>query len=151
MKIIAQNKKARFEYFIEETYEAGISLKGTEVKSIRQGHVNIKEAYAEIKDGEVFITGMHISPYEMGNIHNVDPLRVRKLLLHKREIVKLIGLTTQKGYALIPLNIYLNDKGYIKIELAVGKGKKLYDKRQSLAKKDAQRSIEKAFRDSQKQ
>lgn len=151
MKIIAQNKKARFEYFIEETYEAGISLKGTEVKSIRQGQVNIKEAYAEIKDGEVFITGMHISPYEMGNIHNVDPLRVRKLLLHKREIAKLIGLTTQKGYALIPLNIYLNDKGYIKIELAVGKGKKLYDKRQSLAKKDAQRSIEKAFRDSQKQ
>ena len=151
MKIIAQNKKARFEYFIEETYEAGISLKGTEVKSIRQGQVNIKEAYAEIKDGEVFITGMHISPYEMGNIHNVDPLRVRKLLLHKREIATLIGLTTQKGYALIPLNIYLNDKGYIKIELAVGKGKKLYDKRQSLAKKDAQRSIEKAFRDSQKQ
>ncbi len=151
MKIIAQNKKARFEYFIEETYEAGISLKGTEVKSIRQGQVNIKEAYAEIKDGEVFITGMHISPYEMGNIHNVDPLRVRKLLLHKREIAKLIGLTTQKGYALIPLNIYITDKGYIKIELAVGKGKKLYDKRQSMAKKDAQRTIQKAFKDAQKE
>ena len=150
LKIVAQNKKARFEFFIEETYEAGISLKGTEVKSIRQGKANIKEAYAEIKDGEVFVTGMHISPYEMGNIYNVDPLRVRKLLLHKREINKLIGYTTQKGYTLVPLKIYINDQGKIKIELAVAKGKKLYDKRQDMAKKDAKRTIEKAFKETQK-
>jgi SsrA-binding protein len=150
MKIIAQNKKARFEYSIEETYEAGISLKGTEVKSIRQGKVNIKEAYAEIRDGEVFITSMNISPYEMGSIYNVDPLRDRKLLLHKREIQKLIGLTTQKGYTLVPLKIYINDQGKIKIELAVAKGKKLYDKRQDMAKKDAKRTIEKAFKETQK-
>ncbi len=150
MKIIAQNKKAWYEYFIEETFEAGISLKGTEVKSIRQGKANIKEAYAEIKSGEIFVTGMHISPYEMGNIYNEDPLRIRKLLLHKREINKLIGYTTQKGYTLVPLKIYITEKGLVKVEIAVAKGKKLYDKRQSLAKKDAQRSIEKAFRDSQK-
>lgn len=150
MKIIAQNKKARFEYSIEETYEAGISLTGTEVKSIRQGKVNIKEAYAEIRDAEVFITGMNISPYEMGSIYNVDPLRDRKLLLHKREIQKLIGLTTQKGYTLVPLKIYINDQGKIKIELAVAKGKKLYDKRQDMAKKDAKRTIEKAFKETQK-
>ena len=150
MKLIAQNKKARFEYSIEETYEAGISLTGTEVKSIRQGKVNIKEAYAEIRDAEVFITGMNISPYEMGSIYNVDPLRDRKLLLHKREIPKLIGLTTQKGYTLVPLKIYINDQGKIKIELAVAKGKKLYDKRQDMAKKDAKRTIEKAFKETQK-
>jgi len=150
MKIVAQNKKARFEFFIEETYETGISLKGTEVKSIRQGKVNIKEAYAEIRDGEVFITGMHISPYEMGNIYNVDPLRIRKLLLHKREIQKLIGYTTQKGYTLVPLKIYINDQGKIKIELAVAKGKKLYDKRRDMANKDAKRTIEKAFKETQK-
>ncbi|MCK5764056.1 MAG: SsrA-binding protein SmpB [Clostridiales bacterium] len=150
MKLIAQNKKARFEYSIEETYEAGISLTGTEVKSIRQGKVNIKEAYAEIRDGEVFITSMNISPYEMGSIYNVDPLRDRKLLLHKREIQKLIGLTTQKGYTLVPLKIYINDQGKIKIELAVAKGKKLYDKRQDMAKKDAKRTIEKAFKETQK-
>jgi SsrA-binding protein len=150
MKIIAQNKKARYEYFIEETYEAGISLKGTEVKSIRQGKANIKEAYAEIRSGEVFVTNMHISPYEMGNIYNEDPLRVRKLLLHKREINKLIGYTQQKGYTLVPLKIYITDQGLVKVEIAVAKGKKLYDKRQTLAKKDAQRSMEKAFRDSQK-
>ncbi|MEA3423324.1 MAG: SsrA-binding protein SmpB [Bacillota bacterium] len=150
MKIIAQNKKARFEYSIEETFEAGISLKGTEVKSIRQGKVNIKEAYADIRDGEIFITSMNISPYEMGSIYNVDPLRDRKLLLHKREIKKLIGLTTQKGYTLVPLKIYMNDQGKIKIELAVAKGKKLYDKRQDMAKKDAKRTIEKAFKEAQK-
>lgn len=149
MKLLAQNKKARFEYFIEDTYEAGISLKGTEVKSIRKGNVNLKEAYAEIKNGEVFITNMHISPYEMGNIYNEDPLRVRKLLLHKKEISKLIGYTTQKGYTLIPLKIYITDNGYVKIEIAVARGKKLYDKRESMAKKDAQRNIQKAFKDSQ--
>ena len=150
MNIIAQNKKARYEYFIEETYEAGISLKGTEVKSIRQGKVNIKESYAEIKNGEVFINNMHISPYEMGNRYNEDPIRVRKLLLHKREILKLTSYTTQKGFTLVPLKIYINEQGYVKIELAVAKGKKLYDKRQSMAKKDAQRSMETAFRDSQR-
>lgn len=150
MNVIAQNKKARYEYFIEETYEAGISLKGTEVKSIRQGKVNIKESYAEIKNGEVFINNMHISPYEMGNRYNEDPIRVRKLLLHKREILKLTSYTTQKGFTLVPLKIYINEQGYVKIELAVAKGKKLYDKRQSMAKKDAQRSMETAFRDSQR-
>lgn len=145
-KLIASNKKARFEYFIEETYEAGIVLKGTEVKSIRAGQVNIKEAYAEIKDGEVFIHGMHIAPYEMGNVQNVDSLRVRKLLLHNREINKLIGYTNQKGYTLVPLRIYINPKGLIKIEIGVGKGKKLYDKRDSIAKRDSDRKIQQAVK-----
>lgn len=151
MKVIAQNKKARFEYFIEETFEAGIALKGTEVKSIRLGKVNLKESYAEIRSGEVYVTNMHISPYEMGSRYNEDPLRMRKLLLHRREIDKLIGYTTQKGYTLIPLRIYLTDAGLIKLELAVAKGKKLHDKRQSMAQKDAQRTIAKAFRDAQKE
>ncbi|MBN2259795.1 MAG: SsrA-binding protein SmpB [Clostridiales bacterium] len=150
MKVIAQNKKARFEYFIEETFEAGIVLTGTEVKSIRGGKVNLKDAYGEIKNEEVFINNMHISPYEMGNIYNVEPLRVRKLLLHKKEIFKLIGYTTQKGYTLIPLKIYINDQGKVKLELAVAKGKKLYDKRQDMASKEAKRTIEIAFKDSQK-
>ncbi|MBN2898082.1 MAG: SsrA-binding protein SmpB [Clostridia bacterium] len=144
-KIIANNRKARFEYFIEDTYEAGLVLKGTEVKSIRMGKVNIKESYAEVKNGEVFVCGMNISPYEKGNIQNVDPLRERKLLLNKREISKLIGYTTQDGYTLIPLNIYLTEKGLIKLEVAVAKGKKLYDKRQSLAKKDSDRRIKQAL------
>jgi len=150
MKLIAQNKKARFEYFIEETFEVGISLKGTEVKSIRSGKVSIKDSHAEIKNSEVFIVNMHISPYEMGNINNVDPIRERKLLLHKKEIKKMIGYTAQKGYTLIPLKIYINDSGLVKLELAVGKGKKLYDKRESMAKKDALRNIEKAYRENQK-
>lgn len=139
-KIIANNKKARHEYFIEDTMEAGIVLKGTEVKSIRQGKVNIKESYIIIEDGEAFITGMHISPYEQGNIHNVDPVRKRKLLLHKREIRKLIGEITLKGYTLVPLQVYLKD-GKVKLEIALAKGKKLYDKRQDIAKKDADRRI----------
>lgn len=144
-KIIANNKKARYEYFIEDTFEAGLVLKGTEVKSIRMGKVNIKESYADIKNGEVFISGMHISPYEKGNIQNVDAIRERKLLLNKREISKLIGYTTQDGFTLIPLNIYLNEKGLIKIELAVGKGKKLHDKRQTIAKRDSEKRIKQAL------
>lgn len=140
-KLIASNKKARHEYFIEDTLEAGIVLTGTEVKSIRQGKVNIKESYASIENGEVFITGMHISPYEQGNIYNVDPVRKRKLLLHRREIRKLIGETQQKGFTLVPLSIYLKD-GLVKVEVALAKGKKLYDKRQTMAKKDAERRIQ---------
>ncbi|MDX9917268.1 MAG: SsrA-binding protein SmpB [Gudongella sp.] len=140
-KIIATNRKARHEFFIEDTIETGIVLKGTEVKSIRLGRVNIKEAFASIDEGEVYINGMHISPYEHGNIYNVDPLRKRKLLLHRREIRKLIGETKQKGYTLIPLSLYLKD-GKVKIELALAKGKKLYDKRDTLAKKDAERRMQ---------
>ncbi|RKD29127.1 SsrA-binding protein SmpB [Thermohalobacter berrensis] len=141
-RIIARNKKARHDYFIEETIEAGIVLKGTEVKSIRQGKVNLKDSYAMVEDGEVFLNNMHISPYEQGNIYNVDPLRKRKLLLHKREINKLIGYTTQKGYSLIPLSVYFKN-GKVKIELAIAKGKKIYDKRQDIAKKDAERRMRK--------
>lgn len=150
MKVLAKNKKALFDFYIEDTHEVGIVLTGTEVKSIRQGKVSLKEAYAEVKHGEIFVMSMHISPYEMGSIYNVDPLRERKLLLHKREINKLIGYTTQKGYTLVPLSIYLNDQGRVKLELAVAKGKKLYDKRESMAKKDARRTIEKAFKESQR-
>ncbi len=142
-RVIATNKKARHDYFIEETYEAGIVLAGTEVKSIRQGKVNFKDSYAQIENGEAFVIGMHISPYEQGNIYNRDPVRKRKLLLNKREIRKLIGLTTQKGYSLIPLNLYLKN-GLVKMELAVAIGKKKYDKRQDIAKKDAERRIQRA-------
>lgn len=140
IKVLATNRKARHEFFIEDSYEAGIVLTGTEVKSIRQGKVNIKESYAVIENGEVFIQGMHISPYEQGNIYNVDPLRVRKLLLHRREIRKLIGETKQKGFTLVPLSIYLKD-GRVKVEIALAKGKKLYDKRDTIAKKDAERRM----------
>ena len=134
-------QKARHEFFIEETYECGIELKGTEVKSIRRGRVNLKEGYCSVDNGEVFMKQVHISPYEQGNIFNVDPLRVRKLLLHKHEIRKLIGATTVKGYSLVPLSMYLKN-GRVKVEIALAKGKKLYDKRQDLAKKDAKRRIE---------
>lgn len=139
-KIIATNRKARHEFFIEETMEAGIVLTGTEVKSIRQGKVNIKESYASIDDGEVYVNGMHISPYEQGNIFNVDPLRKRKLLLHRREIRKLIGETKQKGFTLVLLSVYIKD-GKVKVEIALAKGKKNYDKRDTIAKKDAERRI----------
>jgi SsrA-binding protein len=142
IKVIARNKKAKHDYFIEETIEAGIVLTGTEVKSIRQGRVNLKDSYALVEDGEVFINNMHISPYEQGNIYNVDPVRKRKLLLHKREINKLIGYTTQKGYSLIPLSLYIKN-GLVKIELSIAKGKKLYDKRSDIAKRDAERRIQK--------
>lgn len=140
-KYLAKNRKARYEYFIEDTFETGVVLVGTEVKSIRQGKVNIKESYADIKNGEVFLYSMNISPYEKGNIYNVDPLRVRKLLLHQKEIRKLISLTKEKGYTLVPLSLYLKN-GLVKLELAVGKGKKNYDKRHVLAEKDAKRRME---------
>ncbi|NLK43407.1 MAG: SsrA-binding protein SmpB [Tissierellia bacterium] len=140
IKNVATNRKARHEYFIEDTFEAGIALTGTEVKSIRQGKVNIKDSYASIEKGEVFLNNMHISPYEQGNIFNVDPLRKRKLLLHKREIRKLLVSTTQKGYTLVPLSVYIKN-GLVKIELAVARGKKLYDKREDIAKRDAERRM----------
>lgn len=146
-QVIANNKKARHEFFIEDTYEAGIVLKGTEVKSIRQGKVSIKESYCEIKNGEVFIVGMHISPYEQSNtFYTIDPLRNRKLLLNKREINKLIGKTTEKGYTLVPLRVYIR-KNLVKVEIAIAKGKKLYDKRETIAKKDAQRRIERTLKE----
>ena len=140
-KVVANNKKAYHEYFIEEKYEAGLVLVGTEVKSIRQGKVNLKDSYVGIKNGEAFVYNMHISPYEKGNIYNADPLRVRKLLLNKRELRKLIGLTILKGYSLIPLSLYLKN-GLVKMELSVAKGKKNYDKRQDIAKKDAERRMQ---------
>jgi SsrA-binding protein len=140
-KVVATNRKARHEFFIEDTIEAGIVLKGTEVKSIRQGKLNIKDSYASIDNGEVFINNMHISPYEQGNIFNQDPLRERKLLLNKREIRRLLADIMQKGYTLIPLSVYIKD-GLVKVELATAKGKKLYDKREAIAKKDAMRRIE---------
>ncbi|WP_026895300.1 SsrA-binding protein SmpB [Clostridiisalibacter paucivorans] len=142
-KIVARNKKARHSYFIEDTIETGVVLAGTEVKSIRQGKVNIKDSYAMVEKGEIFIYNMHISPYEKGNIYNKDPLRKRKLLLHKREINKLIGYITQQGYSLIPLSIYINKRGLVKIDLSIAKGKKLYDKRESIAKRDAELRMKK--------
>lgn len=145
IKVIANNKKAYHDYFIEDKYEAGIELFGTEVKSVRQGSVNLKDSWINIKDGEAFIMGMHISPYEKGNIFNKDPLRVRKLLLHRREIDKLFGLVKQDGYSLIPTSLYLKGS-YVKVEVALAKGKKLYDKRESEAQKSAKRDIERAVR-----
>ncbi len=145
IKVIANNKKAYHDYFIEDKYEAGIELFGTEVKSVRQGSVNLKDSWINIKDGEAFIMGMHISPYEKGNIFNKDPLRVRKLLLHRREIDKLFGLVKQDGYSLIPTSLYLKGS-YVKVEVALAKGKKLYDKRETEAKKSAKRDIERAVR-----
>ena len=145
-KILATNKKARHDYFIDEVYECGIELKGTEVKSIRQGWINLKEGYASVDNSEVFLKQVHISPYDQGNRFNVDPLRTRKLLLHKSEIRKLIGATTVKGYSLVPMSVYLKN-GRVKLELGLAKGKKLYDKRQDLAKKDAMRRIERESKD----
>ena len=146
IKLVANNKKAYHDYFIEEKYEAGIELFGTEVKSIRQGKCSIKEAYVTIDNGEAFVDGMNISPYEKGNIFNREPLRRKRLLLHKREISKLIGYTTQKGLTLVPLRMYINDAGRAKVELAVARGKKEYDKRQSTAKRDADRRMQQAMR-----
>lgn len=139
-KLIAKNPTAHHNYNIEDKIETGIVLSGTEIKSIRSGKVNLKDSYAMIKNGEVFVLGMHISPYEHGNIFNKDPLRNRKLLLNKREINKLIGLTKQKGYSLVPISLYFKGS-LVKLELGIGKGKKLYDKRQDMAKRDAQRQI----------
>ncbi len=145
-KIVANNKKARHDYFIEEVYEAGIVLTGTEIKSVRAGKVSIKESYARLQNGELVIIGMNISPYEQGNRFNTDSLRIRKLLLHKREIRKLTGLTTQKGFTLVPLQIYINEYGLAKIEIAVARGKKNYDKRDDIAKRDANRKMEQAMK-----
>ncbi|MGI8385236.1 SsrA-binding protein SmpB [Robertmurraya sp. P23] len=148
-KVVAQNKKANHDYFIEETYEAGMVLQGTEIKSIRNGRINLKDSYARIQNGEIYLLNAHISPYEQGNRYNHDPLRQRKLLLHKREIDKLLGETKEAGYALVPLKVYLKN-GYAKILIGLGKGKKNYDKREDLKKKEAKRDIERAFRDRQK-
>lgn len=144
-KIIANNKKAFYDYFIENKYEAGIELVGTEVKSLRMGKCSIKEAFVRIQKGEVFIYGMHISPYEKGNIFNRDPLRARKLLLHRYEIRKIEGQIAQKGYTLVPLNVYLKGS-LMKVEIGLAKGKKQYDKRQDIAKKDQRREAEKQFK-----
>ena len=145
VKLIANNKKAYFDYFIEDKYEAGIELFGTEVKSLRMGKCSIKESFLRIERGEVYVYGMHISPYEKGNIFNKDPLRIRKLLLHKREIMKLSGEIAQKGYTLVPLSVYFKGS-LVKVEIGLAKGKKLYDKRETLAKKDQRREAEKEFK-----
>lgn len=144
-KTIAQNKKARHDYFVIESLEAGIALSGTEVKSLRQNGASLKESWCEIKNGEVFVKQMHISPYEKGNIFNKDPLRERKLLLHKREIAKLLGLIKQQGYTIIPLALYFKDS-LVKVQLGVCKGKKLYDKRDDMAKRDAERDMDRAVK-----
>ena len=149
-KIIAQNKKAYHDYFVEETYEAGISLFGTEVKSVRLGQVNLKDSWCDIDDGEMFIKGMHISPYEKGNIFNRDPLRPKKLLMHKKEILKLFGLVKVQGYTLVPLALYFKGS---KVKVAVGlcKGKKLYDKRADMAKKSANREIDRTMKNANRE
>ena len=138
---MANNKKARFDFFIEDIFEAGVVLTGTEIKSIRQGKVSINESYAKVRDGEMFILGMNISPYEQGNIFNVDPLRERKLLLSKREIRKIDEINRLKGKTIIPLRVYINERGLAKVQIGVGTGKKNYDKRDSIAKKDAERKM----------
>ena len=145
IKIIAKNSKAYHDYFIEEKYEAGIALAGTEVKSIRMGNVNLKDSFCIIKEGQLAVHGMHISPYEKGNIFNKDPRRSRQLLMHKREIMKLYGKIKQDGYALIPLSIYLS-RAKVKLEIGLAKGKKLYDKRESAAKRDAKREMDRTMK-----
>ena len=147
-KLIAKNPTARHNYTIESSFEAGIVLSGTEVKSIKNGKVNIKDTYVIIKNGEAFVLGMHISPYEQGNIFNKDPLRDRKLLLHKREIFRLYGMVKQKAVSLVPLSLYFKDSK-VKLEVGIGKGKKLYDKREDMAKKDALRKIDRAMKSNQ--
>ena len=146
MRIVANNKKARHDFFIEETYEAGISLTGTEIKSVRQGKVSIKESYAKIENEEIILYGMNISSYEQGNRFNAEPVRPRKLLMHKREIRKLIGYTTLKGLTLVPPKMYINGSGLAKVEIAVARGKKEYDKRHDIAKRDADRRMQQAMR-----
>lgn len=144
-KLIANNKKAYHDYFIDEKYEAGIALHGTEVKSMRLGKCSIKESFIRIENGEVYVYGMHVSPYEKGNLFNKDPLRVKKLLLHRAEINKLMGRIKEKGYTLVPLEVYFNE-GKVKVEIGLARGKKLYDKRESIAKKDQLREAEKEFK-----
>ena len=146
-KLISNNKKARHDYFIEEEYEAGIVLTGTEIKSIRAGGINLRDSFAKVEDSEVFVYNMHISPYEKGNRFNTDPLRPKKLLLHKKEIRKLIGYISREGLTLVPLDVYLDKRGRAKMTLAVAKGKKLYDKREDIAKKDAARNIDRRMKD----
>ena len=146
LKTIAQNKKARHDYFIEESYEAGIELFGTEVKSIRQGRVNLKDSWCSIDKGEIFVNGMHISPYEQGNIFNRDPMRVRKLLMHKKEINRLFGVVKQMGYSLIPISLYFKDSR-VKVQVGLRNGKKLYDKREDIAKRAAKRDMERAMKE----
>ena len=145
-KVVANNKKARHDYFLEEIFEAGLSLTGTEIKSVRMGKVSIKESYAKIDNGELILHGMNISPYKQGNRFNAEPTRPRRLLLHKREIRKLIGATTRDGMTIVPLQVYINENGLAKIEIALAKGKKQYDKRETIAKRDAKRSMERASR-----
>lgn len=145
IKLIANNKKAYHDYFIEDTYEAGISLAGTEVKSLRMGKCSVKESFIKIENGEMIVYGMHISPYEKGNIFNKDPLRPRKLLLHRYEINKMAGKMAEKGYTLVPLKVYFKGS-LVKVEVGLAKGKKLYDKRQDMAKKDAKREMEREFK-----
>ena len=146
-KLVANNKKAYHDYFIEETYEAGIVLTGTEIKSVRPGKVSIKASYAKIENSEMILYGMNISPYEQGNRYNVEPLRPRKLLLHKQEIRKLIGYTTIKGLTLVPLKMYINEEGRAKVEIAVARGKKNYDKREDIAKRDAKRDMDRKMKE----
>ena len=145
IKVIAKNSKAYHDYFIEDKYEAGIELAGTEVKSIRQGHVNLKDSFCIVKDGQMHVHGMHISPYEKGNIFNKDPLRARRLLMHKREILRLFAKVKQDGYALVPLSVYLKHS-LVKVEIGLARGKKLYDKRAAAAVKDAKREMERALK-----
>ncbi|AMA71807.1 MULTISPECIES: SsrA-binding protein SmpB [Aneurinibacillus] len=145
IKVLAQNKKARHDYFIEETYEAGIALTGTEIKSIRKGRVNLRDGFARIRNGEAWLYNVHISEYEQGNRYNHDPLRTRKLLLHRSEINKLLGQTKMEGYSLIPLRLYLK-RGFCKVEIGLAKGKKKYDKRESIKQRDAQREMQRALR-----
>ena len=149
IKTVAQNRKAYHDYFVEEKYECGIALFGTEVKSIRQGKVNLKESWAQVRKGEIWVEGMHISPYEQGNIYNRDPLRAKKLLLHKNEIRKLDGLVMRQGFTLVPLEMYLKD-GKVKVQLGLCKGKQLHDKRDSIAKKDSDLEIRRALKQRQK-
>ncbi|RFU60820.1 SsrA-binding protein SmpB [Bacillus sp. V59.32b] len=148
-KQVAQNKKANHDYFIEETFESGIVLQGTEIKSIRAGKVQMRDSFAKIERGEVYLHNMHISPYEQGNRYNHEPLRTRKLLLHRKQINKLIGETKEQGYTIVPLKVYLKN-GFAKVLIGLGRGKKQYDKREDLKQKEAKRDIERAFRDSQK-
>lgn len=150
VKLVAQNRKAWHDYFVEEKYECGLELFGTEVKSMRQGRVNLKESWAVVRRGEIWVEGMHISPYEQGNQFNRDPLRPKRLLMHKSEIRKLDGQVQRQGYTLIPLSVYLKD-GRMKLELGLCKGKQLHDKRADIAQKDAQREIQRAFRQAQKE
>ena len=145
-KVVAQNKKANHDFFIEETLEAGIVLQGTEIKSVRNGRVNMKDSFARVSNGEVFLHNLHISPYEQGNIHNHEPTRMRKLLLHKKQIAKLIGETQQAGYSLVPIKSYLKD-GYAKVLIGLGKGKKKYDKREDLKRKQMKRDVARALKD----